>query len=71
MVKLVDSCLRRSEDAFLQLTFHSCTLLPGATPFVSDEGERDRFLASIGQVLDQLVSVGAVFERLTDVTVEV
>jgi hypothetical protein len=71
MVKLVDSCLRRSEDAFVQLTFHSCTLLPDATPFVADAGERDRFLASIDQVLDHMVSVGAVFERLSETAVRV
>ncbi len=70
MVRVVDRRLSRSANAVLQLSFHSCTILPGATPFVADAGARDRFLASIDQVLNHLVSVGAVFERLSDMTAE-
>jgi hypothetical protein len=37
---------------YLDLTFHSCTLLPGATPFVGDEHDRAAFLRRIRDFLE-------------------
>jgi hypothetical protein len=50
MVRLAEACLRSGEPV-LGLTFHSCTLLPGATPFVRDRADRRRFLHAIEAVL--------------------
>lgn len=35
----------------LQMTLHSCTLLPGATPFVSDDWDRKAFLERVDEYL--------------------
>ncbi|MGE3595680.1 MAG: hypothetical protein AB7N70_09020 [Dehalococcoidia bacterium] len=50
MVRIVEACLQTGEPA-LGLTFHSCTLLPGVTPFVQDASDRARFLDAIDAVL--------------------
>lgn len=50
MVRLVDSMVV-SGAPFVQVTFHSCTLLPGATPFVRDAEDRRRFLKALDTVL--------------------
>ena len=67
MVRLVDATLGPTHADFLQLTFHSCTLLPGTTPFVGDESDRDRFLAWIDEVLAHLQGLGARFATLAEV----
>lgn len=66
MVRLVDAMVRSGAD-FIQMTFHSCTLLPGATPFVRDEADRRRFLASIGTVLGHCRRSGYHFDTLAGV----
>ena len=50
MVRLAERCLLSGEPV-LGVTFHSCTLLPGATPFVRDAHDRKRFLDAISTVL--------------------
>lgn len=39
--------LRQHAFEYTSMTFHSCTLLPGATPFVRDEQDRRAFLERI------------------------
>ena len=65
MVRLADACVR-SGQTFLQLTFHSCTLLPGATPFVRNEHDRSRFFASIERFLSHCTDSGFVFRTLSE-----
>jgi hypothetical protein len=50
LVQLAAAC-QRSGLPVLDLTFHSCTLLPGATPFVRTADDRKRFLAAIELLL--------------------
>ena len=63
MVRLTDAWLGAGLD-FVQLTFHSCTLLPGVTPFVHDSHDRDRFLGWIEAVVARLAEAGAAFSPL-------
>lgn len=63
MIRLVEACLRSGEPV-LGLTFHSCSLLPGATPFVRDERDRARFLESIDTVLKFCTESGLAFRTL-------
>ena len=51
---------------FLQITFHSCTLLPGSTPFVRNQHDRSDFLGAIDQLLGHLSSLGCRFETLRE-----
>ena len=64
MIKLVDGWMGDGRN-FLQMTFHSCTLLPGATPFVRDEGDQLRFLGWVDEVLGHLSRCDAQFETLS------
>lgn len=67
MVRLSDAWVGSFEEpVFLQMTFHSCTLLPGATPFVRDMHERERFLKSIGTVLNHLADNGCEFVTMSE-----
>lgn len=66
MVRVIDSSLEAGMRC-LQLTFHSCTLLPGATPFVRDGQDLDGFLRSISTVLEHCRSAGCEFETLAQV----
>lgn len=66
MVRLVDA-MTESGARFLQLTFHSCTLLPGATPFVRDDDDRRRFMAAIDTVLEHCHRSGYTFATLGEV----
>ena len=50
MIRLAEACLRTGEPV-LGLTFHSCSLLPGATPFVRDDVDRRRFFDAIDAFL--------------------
>jgi hypothetical protein len=59
--------LLRSGEPVLGLTFHSCTLLPGATPFVRDEQDRQRFLGWIEDVLRYASESGFTFATLGEV----
>lgn len=53
------------------LTFHSCTLLPGATPFVRDIADRAAFLGRIEAFLEYVRSRGWSFATVADVGREV
>jgi hypothetical protein len=66
MIRLAEACLRSGESV-LGLTFHSCTLLPGATPFVRDEADRRRFLGAIEQVLRFCAESGLAFRTAGEV----
>jgi hypothetical protein len=66
MVRLTEACLRSGEPV-LGLTFHSCALLPGATPFVRDEHDRNRFLDAIGDLLSFCAKAGLSFRTLAEV----
>jgi hypothetical protein len=50
----------------LQMTFHSCTLLPGATPFVRDERQRAEFLSAIEGYLQFCQESGFVFSTVAE-----
>jgi hypothetical protein len=64
MIRLSGTWLASGLGPFLQITFHSCTLLPGATPFVRDQNDRSRFLRSIDLLLRHLAGLGCRFETL-------
>ena len=66
MIRLAEACVS-SGQSFLHLTFHSCTLLPGATPFVRDKQDRTRFLRSVSQFLSYCSSSGFTFRTLSEV----
>ena len=65
MVRLAENSLELG-STFLQLTFHSSTLLPGATPFVADEDERGHFLGAIDEVLGYMSRRGVRFCTLSE-----
>jgi hypothetical protein len=50
MVRLT-AALARAGEPIIGITFHSCTLLPGATPYVRSEAERTAFLGRLDTVL--------------------
>ena len=66
MIRLADVWLEGSPSPFLQLTFHSTTLLPGSTPFVLDSRDLDGFLESIDLVLAHLTASGCQFATLLE-----
>lgn len=65
MIRLAEAWVS-SGESFLQLTFHSCTLLPGATPFVRDEHDRTRFLRSLHNFLAYCRDSGYAFRTLSE-----
>lgn len=65
MISLAAACLRTGEP-LLGLTFHSCTLLPGVTPFVRDASDRERFMASIEAVLRWAAERSVRFRTLSE-----
>lgn len=65
MVRLAAACVA-SGQSFLQLTFHSCTLLPGATPFVRSERDRARFMGSVDRFLSYCAASGFRFKTLAE-----
>ena len=65
MIRLVDQLLR-SGSVFLQMTFHSSVLLPGATPYAANSSDRETFLNSIDDVLQHLASTGAQFCTMSE-----
>ena len=66
MVRLARTLLA-AEVSVLSMTFHSCTLLPGATPFVRDRSDRQAFLASIEQFLSFCKGEGVPFASVSEV----
>lgn len=53
--RLTEALLARGQRIF-GLTYHSPSLVPGHTPYVRDEGELDRFLASIERYCDYFMN---------------
>jgi hypothetical protein len=62
MIRLAESCVAAGQT-YLQATFHSSALLPGATPFVRTEDDRKDFLARLDLFLGYCARSG--FEFLT------
>lgn len=50
MIKVAANAIRHGAP-YLSMTFHSSTLLPGVTPFVKDDHDRQRFLRRIDELL--------------------
>jgi hypothetical protein len=71
MVRLTEA-LAQAGEPVVGITFHSCTLLPGATPYVRSEAERRAFLGRLNTVLGHCHQQGyrymTVFEAATAVT---
>ena len=65
MIRLAEAWVS-SGESFLQLTFHSATLLPGATPFVRTELDRSRFLSSVDDFLRYCHGSGFAFQTLSE-----
>ena len=65
MIRLAEAATRRGVE-FLSLIFHSSTLLPGATPFVMDEHQQERFLRDLNTFLAFCQQSGFVFKTLLE-----
>ncbi len=63
MIQLATSETRHGRMV-LDVTLHSCTLLPGATPFVRDRHDQEAFLARIDGFLRHCVEEGYDFRTL-------
>ncbi len=63
MIRLVDNLVEHGRRR-VDLTFHSCTLLPGATPFVRNDSDRARFLDDLREVLQFFVEGDFLFRTL-------
>jgi len=66
LVQLAEACVARGQR-FLDFTFHSSCLLPGATPYVRDDRERAEFLAAIEAFLRYCSERGWTFATLGEV----
>jgi hypothetical protein len=62
MCSLVRNLIKKNIK-ILNITFHSNSLLPGCTPFVSSEKERDNFLQKMLNLIDYLIRSG--FKSIT------
>lgn len=65
MIRLIDAMLARG-TGMLQMTFHSCTLLPGATPFVRDTHDQAAFFDAIGRTLQHCSELGLDFATMSE-----
>jgi hypothetical protein len=65
MLRLADSLVAAGQPV-LSITFHSCTLLPGATPYVRDERDRTRFLHRLDAILQHCTSLGFRFSTMAE-----
>lgn len=70
MIRLASTCVGAGTNV-LVLSLHSSALLPGATPFVATESDRDRFLAAIDGFLEYAAGAGFRFSTLSDVAASV
>lgn len=70
MIQLGKRAHSRGEP-YLSLTFHSCALLPGATPFVRDGRDRARFIAVIERFLRYCRDTGFAFRTLNEAAGEI
>ncbi|SCX96992.1 polysaccharide deacetylase family protein [Desulfoluna spongiiphila] len=64
MVRLARQCIRFGHR-YLNLSFHSTSMLPGKSPFVGSEKDLARFLADIEMFLDYAAGEGFVFSPLS------
>jgi hypothetical protein len=65
MIRLADACLAAGQT-YLQATFHSGALLPGATPFVRTPSDRREFLARLEGFLSYCARSGFDFLTLSE-----
>ncbi|VFQ44460.1 polysaccharide deacetylase family protein [Desulfoluna butyratoxydans] len=65
MVRLAKQCVRFGHR-FLNMSFHSTSMLPGKSPFVDSEEDLARFLADIEMFLDYAAGQGFVFSPLCE-----
>lgn len=66
MIALIKACLRRGHR-LIHLFFHSSSLLPGGSPYVSNEAEKRRFYQSMDDVIAFLTATTKVrFCTLTE-----
>lgn len=69
MVRLAEACLAYGQR-HLQLTFHSSTLLPGATPFVKNDDERAEFLRRLRAFFSYCKQSGHTFVTLSEMAAQ-
>ena len=67
----LSKALVRSGVRVLDLTFHSSTLLPGATPFVRNEADKKRFLGKIETFIEFCSQQGFNFATVSEVADEI
>jgi hypothetical protein len=65
MIALAKRYLLR-KSAYLNMSFHSTTLVPGQTPFVRTQQDLEVFLRNIEAVIKYVAGEGVVFSALTD-----
>jgi hypothetical protein len=65
MIRLTNRLADASQPV-IGITFHSCTLLPGATPYVRSDAERAAFLSRLSLVLDHCRSAGYTFMTMRE-----
>ena len=65
MIRLAEACVASGVN-ILVVSLHSCALLPGATPFVADVNDRERFLGTIDAFLAHCSRAGFAFLKLTE-----
>jgi hypothetical protein len=70
MIRLAENLVAHGRRR-LDMTFHSCTLLPGATPFVRDASDRKRLLSDIRAFLRFADEAGFEFRTLGELGAEV
>ncbi|MEX2048895.1 MAG: hypothetical protein WEB90_04895 [Gemmatimonadota bacterium] len=66
MIRLAESCVAVGQE-YLQVTFHSSALLPGATPFVRTQDDRTEFLRRLDGFLAHCVASGYIFLTLSEI----
>jgi peptidoglycan/xylan/chitin deacetylase (PgdA/CDA1 family) len=65
MITLAKRCLLR-KDAYLNMSFHSTTLIPGRTQFVRTPRDLDLFLRNIDAVIKYVANEGVIFSGLAE-----
>lgn len=65
MIKLCNSFIKSGHN-FLNMSFHSTTLLPGNNPFVTTSNDLDDFLSRIESVLKYATDNGFVFSGISE-----
>jgi hypothetical protein len=67
LIRLTESFIEE-EHSFLNMSFHSTSLLPGRSPFVKTEADLSNFLNRIETFLKYSVSKGYLFSRISEFT---